>query len=77
MRGMTDMATLPGYYTVYEAAQVIGVSHSQVTRYIKSKLLEAVELGHQKLIEQEAVHKFQKPSVGNPNFRKKIDPEKN
>lgn len=65
------MATLPGYYTIYEAAEVIGVSHSQVTRYVKDKLLPAVELGHQKLIEQEAVHKFQRPPVGNPQFRKR------
>lgn len=71
------MATLPGYYTVYEAAQVIGVSHSQVTRYIKANLLPAVGLGHQKLIEQEAVHKFRKPPVGNPNFRRKRRPEEN
>lgn len=67
---MSDMATLPGYYTVYEAAEVIGVSHSQVTRYIKAGLLPAHELGLQKLIEQEAVHKFKRNPVGNPQFRK-------
>ena len=67
---MTAIATLPGYYTLYEAAEIVGVSHSQMSRYIRQNLLKAIELGHQKLIEQEAVHKFRRPPVGNPAFRK-------
>ena len=67
------MATIPGYYTVYEAAEIIGVSHSQVSKYIRNGQLPATPLGHQKLIEQEAVHKFQRPPVGNPQFRKKSE----
>jgi excisionase family DNA binding protein len=67
---MSEMATLPGFYTVCEAAKVIGVSHAQATRYISQGLLPAVDLGHQKLIEQSAVHTFQRPQRGNPNFRR-------
>lgn len=64
------MATIPGYYTIEEAASVIGVSPSQVSRYISSGKLSAVDLGRQKLIEQQEVHTFQRVPVGNPAFRK-------
>lgn len=65
------MARVPGYYTIDEAKEVLEVSHSQVTRYIKDGLLKAIDLGHQKLIEQEAVHNFKRPLRGNPTFRKR------
>ncbi len=65
------MATIPGYYTISEAAEVIGVSHSMVTRYIRSGQLPAINIGLQKLIEQEAVHKFERKPVGNPQFRER------
>lgn len=64
------MPTIPGYYTLSEAADVIGVSASQVTRYIQQGLLKAVDLGHQILIEQAQVHNFSRPPRGNPNFRR-------
>ena len=64
------MATLPGYYTISEAAVVIGVSHSQCARYVREGILPAVNLGHNKVIEQQAVHQFKRPPRGNPDFRK-------
>jgi len=67
------MSTLPGYYTVEEAAQVLERDHSQVSRYISRGLLPAIDLGHQKLLEQSAVHKFVPPPRGNPGFRKPKD----
>jgi excisionase family DNA binding protein len=67
---MNEMATIPGYYTIEEAAKVIGRARSQVTRYIQKGLLKAVDLGHQKLIEQTDAHNFSPPPRGNPMFRK-------
>lgn len=67
---MKDVATIPGYYTIYEAAEVIGVTHSQVARYIRNGELPASVVGNAKLLEQEVVHKFRRKPVGNPQFRK-------
>ena len=64
------MAIIPGYYTMDEAAEVIGVSASQVSRYITGGKLSAIDLGGQKLLEQQAVHKFERTPVGNPAFRR-------
>lgn len=64
------MPTITGYYTIAEAAEVLDKSESQVSRYIKQGLLPAVNLGHQKLVEQADVHNFIPPLKGNPNFRK-------
>ena len=64
------MPTIPGYYTIAEAAEVLNRSESQVSRYIKNGQLTAVHLGNQYLIEQVAVHQFTPRPRGNPNFRK-------
>ncbi len=74
------MATtsIPGFYTMREAAEVIGCDVSQITRYIRNKQIpgDAVkDLGHQKLIEQYAVHQFTRRPRGNPNFQKKDKPQ--
>lgn len=50
--------------TVIEAARIIGVSHSQVTRYIKSNLLTAERLGNQLLLDRRDVERFQPPGQG-------------
>ena len=67
------MPTIVGYYTISEAAGVLNRSESQVSRYIKQGLLPAVDLGHQKLIEQSIVHTFTPPPRGNPNFRRESE----
>jgi len=67
---MSTMATLPGYYTVREAASVLNKSHGMVCRYIRKGLLPAKNLGNQIVIEQSDVHKFTPPPPGNPRFRK-------
>ena len=64
------MAEIPGYYTVDEAAAVIGVNRSQVSRYISNKKLPVKRVGQSILIEQSAVHNFERPPRGNPAFRK-------
>jgi len=65
------MATVPGYYTMDEAADVLKVSVSQISRYISAGRMPAIDLGRQKLIEQHVVHTFEKPPIGNPQFRER------
>lgn len=64
------MATIPGYYTLDEAARVLKKAHSTVARYVRDGLIPAIDLGNVKLIEQSAVHNFSPNPRGNPNFRK-------
>lgn len=63
-------STIPGYYTIEEAAEILNRDRSQVSRYIQAGLLQAHDLGHQKLIEQSAIHTFVPPPRGNPLFRR-------
>lgn len=65
------MAAIPGYYNPQEAADIIGVSYSQVCNYVNDgKLKPVIRLGKQILIEQKAVHEFERPKRGNPDFLK-------
>lgn len=64
------MSAIPGYVTAYEAADMLGIDHSQVCRYCADKRLPARKIGNQWMIKREDVKKFEKPQVGNPNFRK-------
>lgn len=65
------MAKIPGYYTLQEAADVLGVTKPQVSRYIKKGRLCPIDLGQQKVLEQAAVHTLERKKPGNPNFGKK------
>lgn len=67
---MKDVAQIPGYYTVDEAAKVIGVNRSQISRYIKKGRLPKVNVGQSLLIEQQAVHNFKRKPRGNPAFKR-------
>ena len=64
------MAQIPGYYTVSEAAVIIGKSPVMIRRYIRLNQLPAKKVGKQHLIEQVDAHKFKPHPRGNPNFRK-------
>ena len=64
-------AITPGYFTVYEVAEKLGVSHSQVTRYVRAELLPSERLGNQILIPRQALKGFERPKRGNPNLSKK------
>ncbi len=70
-QGMNDMAAIPGFYTVDEAARIIGKSHSQVCRYIRHGLLSARTVGKSKLLQQADVHEFTPPPRGNPLLRQR------
>ncbi len=62
--------------TVYEAAEIIDRSHSQVTRYIADGLLPYRKVGNMYLIPRRAAEKFTPPPRGNPHLRKKTRKEK-
>jgi len=64
------MSQIPGFMTPGEAADAIGVSHAQVTRYVKDGLLKAERIGRQMLIPEDEVTGFERPPRGNPQFRK-------
>jgi len=65
---METMSQIPGFLTMIEAAQAIGVSKAQVSRYIKNNNLDHAEVGNQYLIPEEAVKTFERPERGNPAF---------
>jgi excisionase family DNA binding protein len=68
---MLNMAQIPGYYTINEAAAVMGKTPVMVRRYVKHGYLQSKRIGTQHLIEQADVHRFVPPPRGNPNFQKK------
>lgn len=63
------MSEISGYYTALEAAQKIGVSRAQVTRYIQANLLSDFRIGQNILVPKKEVDSFTPPPKGNPNFR--------
>lgn len=65
------MSTIPGFMTAEEAADFIGVHHSQVCRYCIDEKLPARKVGNQWLIKEVDVKRFKRPPVGNPEFQKK------
>lgn len=56
--------------TVAEAARIIGVHHSQVTRYIKDGLLTADRVGNQLFMYRNEVERFERPGQG---FRRDLE----
>ena len=62
------MSAIPGFLTAEEAAVVIGVSHAQVTRYVKDGKLPAKKVGQVILIDETDAKSFCRPPRGNPNF---------
>ena len=63
--------TLNNMLTVREAARAIGVSHSQVTRYIAAGQLRARKISGVYLVAKSDARSFKRPRKGNPNFWKK------
>jgi len=60
--------------TVAQAAEILAVSHSQVTRYIKSQLLRAERVGNQLFLDRRAVERFKAPGQG---FRRDLTTSQN
>lgn len=64
-----NVSTIPGYYTTIEAAEAIGISESQCSRYIRDgRLGGAITVGNCWLIPVTSVEWFERRPVGNPNF---------
>lgn len=68
-RMISTMEPIDAYLTVAEAAKLIGVSHSQATRYIRAGQLAHQRIGWQILVPVESARRFKRPERGNPNFR--------
>jgi excisionase family DNA binding protein len=68
---MSTVSAIPGFVTAEEAAEIIGVHHSQVCRYCIEKQLPARKVGNQWLIKRSDARKFKRRPVGNPEFQKK------
>lgn len=62
------MVSLEDYVTATEAAEIIGVSHSQVTRYASAGLLIHGWIGNQLVIKRQDAERFRRPPRGNPNY---------
>lgn len=67
---MDVVSSIPGYLTATEAAEEIGVDHSQVCRYCQDGSLKAIKVGNQWLIKREDARRFKRRPVGNPNLQK-------
>ena len=65
------MSQIQGLLTVYEAAEIIGVSHAQVTRYVRQGMLPANRVSQTILIDEQAARDFQRPPRGNPKLLQK------
>ena len=65
------MSQVPGYYTVTEAALIIGKTPIMIRKYIRTGLLTGKRIGKSWIIEQAQVHTFKPNPRGNPNFGKK------
>lgn len=68
---MSNVSSIPGYLTIAEAAESIGVDGSQVRRYCLDGKLPAVKVGNQWMIKSKDVKAFDRPPMGNPNLLKK------
>lgn len=62
-------STIPGYYTVDEAADILKKSPEAIRRYIRLAMLPSKTIGRQRLIEQGDLHQFSPRPRGNPNFQ--------
>ena len=67
---MATRTTIPGYIRLEDAAEIIGVHHSQVWRYIDDGLLDALKIGKTYLVKTADAKNFRRPPRGNPAFRK-------
>lgn len=60
------MSAIQGLLTIQEVADLFGVSHSQVARYVREGRLQAIEIGQQKLIPEDAAKSFHRRKAGRP-----------
>jgi predicted site-specific integrase-resolvase len=68
MSTVATTETIPGYIRLEKAAEIIGVSHSQVWRYIDDGLLDALKIGNTHMVKEDDAKSFERPQRGNPAF---------
>src|SRR5260370_11967456 len=61
-----DIPRLPGYVSIKEAAQILGISERRVYLYVEMKRLQAVRAADVLLIAAEELKRFQRKIVGRP-----------
>lgn len=61
-----DIPRLPGYVSIKEAAQLLGISERRVYLYVEMKRLQAVRAADVLLISAEELKRFQRKIVGRP-----------
>jgi hypothetical protein len=71
MGHVATIETIPGYVRLERAAEIIGVSHAQVWRYIDAQQLDALKIGKTYLVRETDAKNFQRPPRGNPDFLRK------
>ena len=69
MNAVATKTTIPGYIRLERAAEIIGVSHSSVWRYIDEGLLDALVIGNTHLVKETDAKKFKRPEMGRPRIR--------
>lgn len=67
---MATKTTIPGYVRLERAAEIIGVDHSTVWRYIDEGLLDALKIGNTHLVKESDARKFERPPLGRPPIHK-------
>jgi excisionase family DNA binding protein len=75
-----DQASVPGYVSIKEAAEMLGLSPSRVYEYVEDGRLSSVRAAHVILIPVEEVKNFKPNIAGRPRksiLRWRISPENN
>lgn len=66
MNAVATKTTIPGYVRLERAAEIIGVDHSTVWRYINDGMLDALKIGNTHLVREQDAKNFERPRVGRP-----------
>ena len=80
MRNESDQSSVPGYFSIKEAAKLLGLSPSRVYEYVEDGRLSSVRAAHVILIPVEEVKTFKPNISGRPRKsipRWRISPDDN
>lgn len=63
---MATKTTIPGYVRLERAAEILGVDHSTVFRYVTDQRIDALKIGNTHLIREDDLRAFERPRMGRP-----------
>jgi excisionase family DNA binding protein len=66
---MAEMSAIPGFLTLHEVADLLGVCHSQVARDVRNGKIPATRLGQQALIPETLAKELAERRKRNPPKR--------